>query len=160
MKIKKCPICKTSGFEVTRYKQEGGFCVLCDIWVVPQSSRKGIQQVRGLDANLHIQFHKNGVPTQTWKEYQNEQREKIENDNKIIKGITQTRTASSKIRHVLFKKANYRCEECGATNKETRLEIDHVVPWVKGGQTIIENLQVLCITCNRVKHTDTWRAGE
>ena len=28
------------------------------------------------------------------------------------------------------------------------LHVDHVVPWSKGGETVLDNLQVLCHVCN------------
>lgn len=61
-----------------------------------------------------------------------------------------------RLRHEVFKRDNYRCRECGATNKETTLEIDHIVPVAKGGNNDLSNLQTLCKTCNRAKHTRTW----
>ena len=42
----------------------------------------------------------------------------------------------AKLRHEVFKRDNYRCRECGATNKETTLEIDHIVPVSKVDLTI------------------------
>ena len=65
----------------------------------------------------------------------------------------------AKLRHEFFKRDNYRCRECGATNKETTLEIDHIVPVSKGGSNNITNLQTLCKKCNRSKHTRTWVGG-
>lgn len=41
-----------------------------------------------------------------------------------------------------------RCAQCGSTEK---LEVDHVVPWSKGGRHNRENLQCLCRRCNRRK---------
>jgi len=75
----KCPICKTDGFEITMYEEEGGYCENCKIWVVPEQSVKGINKVRGSE-NLNIQFHKNGIPTFTWEEYQ----EKLNDDDDEI----------------------------------------------------------------------------
>ena len=43
------------------------------------------------------------------------------------------------------------CKMCGASpakNPDTVLHVDHIVPWSKGGETIEENLQTLCETCN------------
>ena len=28
------------------------------------------------------------------------------------------------------------------------MEIDHIVPWADGGETVMENLQLLCERCN------------
>lgn len=61
-----------------------------------------------------------------------------------------------KLRHKVFVRDNYRCVECGATNKETTLEIDHIIPVAKGGTNDISNLQTLCKKCNRAKYTDVW----
>jgi len=40
------------------------------------------------------------------------------------------------------------CLACGATD---RLEIDHIIPYSKGGTHEISNLQVLCKQCNLSK---------
>ena len=65
----------------------------------------------------------------------------------------------ARLRHEVFKRDKYRCRECGATNKETTLEIDHIVPVAKGGSNNLSNLQTLCKACNRAKHTRTWVGG-
>ena len=44
------------------------------------------------------------------------------------------------------------CLACGNTEK---LSIDHIVPISKGGKNDYENLQVLCISCNVKKGTNT-----
>ena len=43
------------------------------------------------------------------------------------------------------------CQLCGATREQERLEVDHIVPRSKGGTNDPDNLQVLCIRCNRGK---------
>ena len=65
-----------------------------------------------------------------------------------------------KLRHKIFVRDGYRCRECGKSNKETSLEIDHIHPRSKGGRTIEENLQVLCTECNRAKKDDEWNDTE
>ncbi|KAB2833205.1 MAG: HNH endonuclease, partial [Candidatus Brocadia sp.] len=49
---------------------------------------------------------------------------------------------------------NFKCRICGrspATDQNIKLEVDHVKPWSKGGETVIENLQTLCSDCNSGK---------
>ena len=65
-----------------------------------------------------------------------------------------------KLRHQVFQRDGYRCRECGATNKETTLHIDHIKPVSKGGTNDIDNLQTLCETCNLAKYTDEWVGGK
>ena len=61
------------------------------------------------------------------------------------------RTPSAKLRKLIFERDNATCQQCG-TNKEkepgVKLVIDHIIPYSKGGETIYENLQVLCRRCN------------
>jgi 5-methylcytosine-specific restriction endonuclease McrA len=40
---------------------------------------------------------------------------------------------------------------CGASpakDPDTVLHVDHIKPYSKGGETLAENLQTLCIKCN------------
>ena len=41
-----------------------------------------------------------------------------------------------------------RCANCGATEN---LALDHVIPIARGGLSTLDNLQLLCAQCNRVK---------
>lgn len=43
------------------------------------------------------------------------------------------------------------CEGCGEHFQIQHLEVDHIVPLSKGGTDHIENLQLLCGSCNRIK---------
>lgn len=55
-----------------------------------------------------------------------------------------------RLREQALERAGYRCQICGATE---HLSIDHkVVPWSEGGSSRdLDNLQVLCISCNSRK---------
>lgn len=54
----------------------------------------------------------------------------------------------------LLNRDNNECRCCGRElGKGVRLEIDHIVPVKMGGQTILDNLQMLCRTCNMEKGT-------
>jgi len=74
--------------------------------------------------------------------------------------FSSSRTALGKLRHLCFKRDNYKCRDCGATKDDCILEIDHIIPYSLGGQTDLDNLQTLCKRCNRAKHTRIWRGGE
>jgi len=64
------------------------------------------------------------------------------------------------LRHEVFQRDSFRCRECGATNKETQLEVDHIKPVSKGGTNNSYNLQTLCKKCNRSKYTRRWTGGK
>lgn len=52
------------------------------------------------------------------------------------------------MRRAVFQRDGYACIQCRSTD---RLELDHYIPWSKGGQHTVENLRVLCKACNRRK---------
>lgn len=51
----------------------------------------------------------------------------------------------------LYGKQNGQCEGCATKFDIRNLEIDHIIPQSEGGWHDIENLQLLCGHCNRVK---------
>ena len=54
-------------------------------------------------------------------------------------------------KHLLFGQQEGRCNGCRGEFPFRVLEVDHVIPQRAGGQDNIENLQLLCAHCNRVK---------
>lgn len=61
---------------------------------------------------------------------------------------------TKKLREYIKNRDNYTCCNCGnSTHNEPNLllEIDHIIPVAKGGQTVEDNLQTLCWKCNRAK---------
>ncbi len=63
------------------------------------------------------------------------------------------RDVSLGLRFKIFKQCDYSCQICGATSKDGRLEVDHIVPVAKGGTNEPDNLWILCFDCNRGKRT-------
>lgn len=56
------------------------------------------------------------------------------------------------LRHKVLKRDGYRCCHCGASASDgAKLEVDHIIPVSKGGLTELDNLQTLCLECNRGK---------
>ena len=54
-------------------------------------------------------------------------------------------------KHVLFGQQEGRCNGCRSAFEFRHLEVDHVIPRSGGGGDHIDNLQLLCAHCNRVK---------
>jgi hypothetical protein len=55
-----------------------------------------------------------------------------------------------KLRALVLMRNGARCQLCGATPQQhgVRLHVDHIKAWNNGGETILENLQILCEQCN------------
>lgn len=52
----------------------------------------------------------------------------------------------------IYKKHKGVCAKCGYKGNSVRdFEADHKIPYIRGGQTTVENGQLLCPRCNRVK---------
>ena len=61
------------------------------------------------------------------------------------------RNVNLRLRFLVMKRDNFKCQLCGAspaTNPSVILHIDHIIPFSKGGKTKIDNLQTLCSSCN------------
>lgn len=74
------------------------------------------------------------------------------NSNQIkIKTRRTPRDINERLRFKVLKRDNFKCVYCGkspATDSNVELHVDHIIPWSKGGETVIENLQTLCSKCN------------
>ena len=51
---------------------------------------------------------------------------------------------------VLIRDGN-KCRLCGITVTGDNIHFDHIKPWSKGGETVLENIQVLCAPHNLSK---------
>lgn len=90
--------------------------------------------------------------------------EKVENTENIVPikvscnkeksetNLHQTsRDINLRLRFKVMARDNFKCCICGAspaTNPNVILHIDHIKPWAKGGETVLDNLQTLCSKCN------------
>lgn len=55
------------------------------------------------------------------------------------------------LRLAVFRRDEYTCRHCWRERPIAELEVDHVVPWSWNGLDDFDNLQTLCISCNRRK---------
>jgi 5-methylcytosine-specific restriction endonuclease McrA len=60
----------------------------------------------------------------------------------------------------VFTRDEFRCQYCGARKPMRELNYDHVIPRVRGGQTVWENIVTSCYACNDKKgHKSLEQAG-
>lgn len=61
------------------------------------------------------------------------------------------REPNLRMRFRIMQRDNFKCCLCGrspASDPSVQLVIDHIHPWVRGGETTYDNLQTLCQECN------------
>lgn len=79
----------------------------------------------------------------------------FQNMHKAISGEKNTKPSSNYRKTGLDTNTSnygwYTCVHCGKKFRKNSIDIDHIVPKSKGGKNNPENLQCLCIHCNRSK---------
>lgn len=61
------------------------------------------------------------------------------------------RDPSLRLRWRVLQRDHFKCCACGVSPAVTlgvELQVDHTVPWSKGGDTVFDNLRTLCSKCN------------
>jgi hypothetical protein len=81
-----------------------------------------------------------------------------ENEGKPVASVSSAsstrrtpRLPSWRLRFLVLRRDNFSCRACGASPAKTpvvSLHVDHIRPWSEGGETVFQNLQTLCETCN------------
>lgn len=62
-----------------------------------------------------------------------------------------SRDINLNMRWKVMSRDNFKCCACSASpakDPSVDLHVDHIIPWAKGGETVIENLQTFCSICN------------
>lgn len=61
---------------------------------------------------------------------------------------------STALRKLVIRRAGNRCEYCRLSQKgqEATFHLDHIYPFVLGGETIAENLALACVSCSLRKN--------
>ncbi|HDO25760.1 MAG TPA: HNH endonuclease [Nitrospirae bacterium] len=61
------------------------------------------------------------------------------------------RNPSLRLKFKVMRRDNFKCKLCGASpalKPGLVLHIDHIKPWIIGGETVMNNLETLCEQCN------------
>jgi len=119
------------------------------------------KEMKGINwGGLYDQFK--GTMLDTGKLEQEIQALMMDDDVKNPKGIytyvltrnekyLNIRAFSESQRRAAYERQNGICAKCGKHFELNEMEADHITPWSKGGKTIPENCQMLCLECNRRK---------
>lgn len=70
---------------------------------------------------------------------------------KELKTKRTSRSINLRLRWIILQRDNFSCRKCGqspAKDQSVILHVDHIIPWSKNGETVIENLETLCERCN------------
>jgi predicted HNH restriction endonuclease len=91
----------------------------------------------------------------TDKETNDEISEFDENDTEVKKEIMfkhkTKRNPSERLKVQVLMRDGNKCRLCGITLTGDNIHFDHIKPWSKGGETTLENLQILCEKHNLAK---------
>jgi hypothetical protein len=75
-------------------------------------------------------------------------------ENEIIQNEVKHKTKrdiSERMRFRVLMRDGFTCKKCGRSPTRemgVELHVDHIIPWSKGGETILENLETKCQECN------------
>lgn len=72
-------------------------------------------------------------------------------EQKIKYKHTTKRIPSERLKVQVLMRDGNKCRLCGVTVSGDNIHFDHIKPWSKDGETVLENLQVLCETHNLAK---------
>lgn len=54
---------------------------------------------------------------------------------------------------------NFTCQICGWSYPDVTIEVDHIIPWAISHNSTPDNLQVLCVECNRLTRRPRYDAS-
>ena len=74
----------------------------------------------------------------------------IQDTEPIFKHATK-RSPSERLKVRVLMRDGNKCKLCGITVAGEDIHFDHIKPWSKGGETVLENLQILCAKHNLAK---------
>ena len=119
-------------------------------------------EVQKPDSSYHVatyerRFGSWRAALETFVEWANTEEHEAPPEDKNLTNSIKRKTQRQPNLRLYFRVLNrdrFTCCACGAspaTSRGARLQVDHIVPWSKGGETVEENLQTLCAKCNQGK---------
>lgn len=133
-----------------------------NVWLAKgcQPSRRDMdnRSISSISSNTYLRRYK------TWynalDEFISYINQENNNDVSIVTPTTQQvnshktkREPSDRLKIKVLMRDGNKCRICGAecSGGLHNIHFDHIIPWSKGGETTLDNLQVLCSICNEAK---------
>ena len=73
---------------------------------------------------------------------------KIAKRQLVVTNAEPSRHIPQDVKNAVWQRDGGKCTQCGSTSY---LEFDHIIPHTKGGANTLENVQLLCRSCNLKK---------
>ena len=143
--------CDRCGHKISHKESNCGKCNkiiywVKDGWLFPSYFPKSITPMTNDEADiLRKEWHKKLEGIYRTKGFLPYLKFKIFGDNKKDR---RRRRATTEEMAEVFRRFGHKCIECG---NEHNLTVDHKIPLAKGGTWDIDNLQLMCQSCNSSK---------
>jgi hypothetical protein len=126
---------------------------------IPNGNGEDISYYRARKSNGGVYYtekYKEDLLRKKFEQYLKEQQTIPVKDRKkeLAVFIEDTRNFGKKLKQDAYQAQNGRCTICKKVFDYGVMEGDHILPRSLGGKTVHDNLQMLCVTCNRNKIND------
>lgn len=160
--VRPCPICRRLGDAISLIKLNWNTLVHMDAEGKSRRLRElGVRRGAALKRTLAETWVSGEITDEQMNEFISKGKqsvvEKILQQHEFAKYSEDRPQIPRKIRRTVFARDRYCCKCCG---DDQELEIDHIIPYSRGGSNDISNLQTLCRYCNGIKSAREMTIGE
>ncbi|WP_093838362.1 HNH endonuclease [Streptomyces aidingensis] len=80
-----------------------------------------------------------------------ERRRSVQSHRKRRAAIARGNNAAARLRRRVRAVGAWFCAHCGGSFVASAVEVDHIIPFARGGEDVDGNVQVLCVSCHQAK---------
>ena len=119
-------------------------------WIIIPRNDKNLRRLVYVARKLGVSGMIGSLVTDLYPELKRELTKAINPTSfeELLEEQTKTRRISSKVQKEVWERDGGRCVACGSSEN---LHYDHIIPFSKGGDNSVDNIQILCRSCNLSK---------